>query len=343
MKFISTVAFLFLSIQGVYADSFEEQMCEREDQLTYVQTDEDRKRIGLFSAMFDLTQKAHAPKEEIPKVLHLIWLGPRPFPQEGIAAVAGWVEQHPSWKLKFWTDMERPLPHPKAEIHLIEDFPLGDLKNYYYQCDNFGERSILLRYAILLEEGGVCIEHDTTCLKSLEHLRGRYDFFCGMESLGPTILSSSVNPSPHLIGVAPHHPILRSAKIWLKKEWERLERDYPGNDPDAVYHRVQRRSFRALGIGIKQEHNRNGRRDVVFPPRFFNLNDPSSAEYATHAHQGTWHQNLSEAEIKIQKLLSKAADEAKGSFLLVLALTAVNVFAGGFFLFQAMSSKRRFS
>lgn len=340
MKWLFLLLFTQLFTQAAFAGTFEEQLGPESMQLSHVQTDEDKKQIGLFSAMYDLARKMQSSKESIPKVLHLIWLGPQALPAESIATVAHWIDLHPGWKVKFWSDMERPLPDPRMELHLLQDFPLNDLKNLYYQCDNFGERSLLLRYAILLQEGGVCFEHDTLCLQSLEALRAQYDFFCGMEGLAPTILSSSVNPSPHLIGAAAAHPILRSAKIWLKKEWEKFDRDYPGSDPMSIYNRVQRRAFRALGVGVKQEHNRNGRRDIVFPPCFFSLKDPLQAKYVAHLHQGTWYHKRSEAEIKVQKLLENAVSSTQRSFLLVLVLTALNLVTA-LFIFNREMRRRK--
>ncbi len=278
------------------ASDFKEHVQKDVEGLKYLQTPEDNRRLGLFSALFDMAQKREKPSGEIPKIMHFIWLGSQKFPKSSIENVKGWIDQHPGWRVKFWTDIGHAAPDDRMEIRSLDLFPLDELKENYLRSHNFGERSQILRYAILLREGGIYVDHDLVCLKSIEELQVAHDFFCGMEVLGPTTLTSSVNPSPHLLASTPQHPILKSAKKWLIDEWDRLETEHPGEDSSSIYNRVQQRAFNSLSVGVKQSYARAGRKDVVFPPDYFSLPNKKNALYAIHQHRGSWYEKWEDSQ-----------------------------------------------
>jgi hypothetical protein len=299
------------------------------------------KRLGLFSALFDMAEKREKPAGEIPKILHFIWLGPKPFPESSLANVKGWIDNHTGWKVKFWTDLGQSAPDDRMEVRVFDKFPLEELKELYYRCDNFGERSQILRYSVLISEGGVYIDHDAACVRAIDPLQESHDFFCGMEPLGPTILSSSVNPSPHLLASTPQHPILKSAKKWLIGQWDRLEVQYPGSDLSSVFNRVQRRAFHALSVGIKEAHVRAGRKDVVFPPNYFSLPTRNNALFAWHLHSGSWHQKEGAAETKVERLFEDVRWELNRAYWLSFGLAAVNIALGVFLVFKILGQPKR--
>ncbi len=285
-----------------------------------IKTPLDRALIKHYEQMFEALGVAPKPKAEIPQTLHFVWLGPRPFPEASVARVRHWIEQHPGWKVKFWTDYAHPLPDTRMEKVAIEQFPLGEMTEFYYASDNFGERSMLLRYAILESEGGVYIDHDADCLKTIEPVRGSYDFFCGLETPGPTVLSTSVYPSPHVIGATVGHPILKASLNWLKGHWHALEASYAGTDEMAVMTRVMHRSVRALAEGVAGAWCLEGRKDAVLAPAFFSSKNPRAALYAVHEHAGKWHQRSSEAELRITGKIQALESDLKWNLGLVLLL-----------------------
>lgn len=318
---------------------FEKYLQMTDANLAFVQTPEDKRRLGFFSALYETGKQKEKPIEGVPKTLHFIWLGPKPFPEESVEKIKGWLDHHPGWTALFWSDQMVTPPDPRMQLNSLEAFPLQELTELYYRSNNFGERSQMLRYAILSKVGGVYVDHDVTCLASIEPLQEAHDFFCGLEPFGPSILSSSVNPACHLIGSAVCHPILTAAKKWLLNEWDRQEEFYPGSDPIGVYNRVQHRTFRALYQGIKEGHSRNGRKDVVFPPVHFSLADPKQGVFATHAHAGSWHKKDSESEKKIQSLFIQTIEELDKNFLLSLCLILINL--GVSLLLFKLSNKKK--
>ena len=322
LLFLLSIPWLLLA--GSFDDHFGD--------LKHIRTAEDRNVMGFFLALFDMAVKRTGPAGEIPVTLHFIWLGPMPFPQKSVAYVKSWIDLHPGWKVKFWTDLGKAAPDDRMEVHTLNRFPLQELEECYYKSDNFGERSKILRYAVLLEEGGVYVDHDVQCLKTIAPLRENYDFFCGMEPLGPTIMSSSLNPSPHLLASTAQHPILKAAKKWLMAQWDSLESQYPGSEPSAIHNRVMHRGFKSLTVGIKEAHNRSGRRDAVFPPDYFSLSSRNKAIYTTHRHQGTWHKPKVSRESKEQQLFKDVKREFSRTLLFGFFLAAVNVGLGVYLL-----------
>ncbi len=270
----------------------------------YIQTREDKELLSFFKKLYEKNyERMLAPAEEvkIPLTLHLIWLGPQEFPRNSLKNLTAWIEKHPAWTVKFWTDHDRASPHPKIQKVLVQDSHLPNLLSCYYLSDNFGERSELLRYEILNAEGGVYIDHDLLCLRSLDTLNHAYDFYCGLEELGPSILSSSIFPSTHLIASKAHHPILSAAMEWVKKRWAQIEIDFPGSDPAAVKNRVKHRSFMALSEGIQQKIDREKNIDIVLPPVFFSQSDSSEYSFATHQHAASWLKQENVAQAKLVK------------------------------------------
>ncbi len=302
----------------------------------YVQTREDKESLNFFNKLYEKNfEKALAPigTAKIPSTLHLIWLGPQKFPQASLKNVASWIEKHPSWTVKFWTDNDQPSPHPKMQKILIQESHLPNLLSCYYLSDSFGERSELLRYEILFAEGGVYVDHDLTCLSSLDRFNSAYDFYCGLEALAPSILSSSVFPSTHLIAAKPQHPILSVAMDWIKRRWSQLETDFPGNDPSALLNRVKHRSFNALNEGIQQRIDREKNVDIVFPAAFFSLKEPTDNSFATHQHAGAWLKQTNSAQEKLAKEYEQINSRVSVTELLLYVQLALSlVLLTGIFL-----------
>lgn len=333
---------LFLLIPGgLFAGKFDEHLKRGGGDSEYIRTAEDRKLLGFFSALFDMAEKREKPGGCIPKTLHYIWLGPNPFPKDSVKKVKGWIDAHPGWKVKFWTDLGQTAPDDRMEVYSFEMFPLQELKECYYLCDNFGERSMILRYAILLNEGGIYIDHDMKCLKSVECLQNSYDFFCGLEPLGLTVLSSSINPSPHFIASTVQHPILKASKKWLINEWDALEQQYTGLESTDVFNRVLHRSFRSLGIGIKEAHNRSGRKDAVFPPDYFSLTEDKNAIFAVHQHKESWYKIEHSYESKAVRLFKEVKREFSRTYSWAMSLTIVNVGLGAFLIYPLLKKKTK--
>ena len=145
----------------------------------YVQTKEDVEHLNLFKRMYDLKKGligASGEMQRIPKVVHFIWIGPRQFPRESVENVRSWMAKNPGWTFNFWTDRQRPLPCPGMKMRMIRELNFLKLHDCFAKSDNYGEKSDLLRYEILYQEGGVYVDHDVKCFKPFDPLNTAYDF-----------------------------------------------------------------------------------------------------------------------------------------------------------------------
>lgn len=308
-----------------------------------VQTPEDKERLSVFRKIFEAAHDGRKARGEIPKVFHVISLGPAPLLRASIQKLSSWADKHPGWQMKIWADRDFSVPIAGIELITADRFPLKECADIYYQAESYEERSLLLRYAILQSEGGVYIDHDSVCISSLEPLRAEHDFFCGLEEPGPSCLSSSIYPSCNLIGAAAHHPILQCAEEWLIHHWQAYEDLLPGSDPASIGNRMMHRSAAALSVGIERASLQDGRKDSVFPPEYFNTSMRSSARYAMASPKALFGRRIEQAEAKekVEEGFSQIRNQLRLSFYLIIALAVLNLFLGAviFHLYRTRKKK----
>ncbi len=307
----------------------------------YVKTKEDFNNLSYFKKLYEdnLTLLTAVPKKEkIPKVLHFIWIGPKQFPRESVENVRSWIAKNPDWVVKFWTDRDRPLPHPSMKKMMIKDFNFLKLADCYHKSDNFGEKSDLLRYEILFQEGGVYVDHDVKCMKSFDACNNAYDLYCGLEVPYKTSLSTSVSPTNNILGSRPAHPVLLYSMEWLIERWDQIEKDYPGKDRDSVINRVSHRTFYVLGEALKVFGNKGDNHDMIFPAYYFNAPKESQAIMARHTYQGTWFENESQFEKMARERLMMLSKKTN-KILLFFGIMSVLHITGFVVLFYTFRKK----
>jgi inositol phosphorylceramide mannosyltransferase catalytic subunit len=124
--------------------------------------------------------------QSIPRIFHQVWIGEDPIPDEYLAFQQGWLDHHPGWELRFWTEDHLPesLRRPEARERLRVP----------------SERSNILRFEVLWQWGGVYVDTDFECLRSIEPLLD------GVEFCTAYIERDRVNGA--FIGAVPGHPIV---------------------------------------------------------------------------------------------------------------------------------------
>ena len=92
----------------------------------------------------------------IPRIFHRIWVGPDPLPAEYARYGQTWLDHHPGWELRFWTDDNFPdgLRRPEAQERLRSPV----------------ERANILRLEVVWRFGGVYVDTDFECRRSIEPL-----------------------------------------------------------------------------------------------------------------------------------------------------------------------------
>ena len=125
----------------------------------------------------------------IPRIFHQIWVGPDPLPDEYARFQQTWLEHHPGWELRFWTEDNLPgdLRRPEALERLRAP----------------AERANLLRLDLLWAQGGVYVDTDFECRRSIEPLLGDAGFVISLAK------PDRVNNA--LMGSVPGHPLVGEA------------------------------------------------------------------------------------------------------------------------------------
>lgn len=158
------------------------------------------------------TSNALAPI--IPKIMHQIWIGGTDLPPLYEHYFKECKILHPDWEFKLWKDGD------------IEEFDqkYQDL----YNASRFWQgKSDIMRYAILQKYGGVYRDTDVQCIRPIDELLYKYDFFAGLENYAsnPPFTRANNYTGPHLIinngviGSAPNHKILNETLLDIEKNF----------------------------------------------------------------------------------------------------------------------------
>jgi mannosyltransferase OCH1-like enzyme len=106
----------------------------------------------------------------IPRVFHRIWVGPEPLPEEYADYGRTWQEHHAGWELKLWTEDNLPEGLGRAEV--------------YEKLRAPAERANILRLELLWREGGVYVDTDFECRRSIEPLIAGAELFITLAKPG---------------------------------------------------------------------------------------------------------------------------------------------------------------
>jgi mannosyltransferase OCH1-like enzyme len=211
---------------------------------------------------------------EIPKIFHQIWLGPDPFPKEYEAYQRSWLSRHPGWELRLWTEDDLPDDLERTEA--------------YERLRQPAERSDVLRLELLHRHGGVYLDADFECLRSIEPLLDGVRFFCAYNDPG------RVNNA--IVGSVPGHPVLVTAIREVR--------------PRATYGPVDKEGTGPLFLNRMV----SGRPDVtIFDEELFYPRTPDAAAgaYAVHHAARSWKSpaDLITDAVRAEQRLALARDE----------------------------------
>lgn|SRR3990167_495668 len=322
-------------------DDFEKLLGSNTDCWEYIQTVKDKKDIEFYKEIYNKNysnQFNHSPTFKIPKIVHIIWLGPRPFPQESVENLRTWMAYHPDWSYKFWTDRKRLPPCTGVQVHYVEDFPFKFLKDKFNESQNWGEKSDILRYEILYKEGGVYIDHDANCLRPFHGLHRGYDFYACLEMPHEKLEEMAVTAGIGIVGSKPGHPIIRDAMQTILDRWDEVTKKFSANDPLIQAQRVTYRTYIALTYALQKNLNSPDRSDIVFPASYFYPKYGLKGFYSEHLYGTTWN-NLNVS--KKNKYLLDMAEFIRKRDNKILRVEFINLFALlGCFIFYFLINKR---
>ncbi len=200
------------------------------------------------------SQALASSESKIPKIIHQIWLGPKPPPSYFWEYSESWKKLNPDWEYRFWTNKD------------VEELDF-DLKDLFMRTPNWGEKSDILRAELLDRFGGLYVDTDFECIKPFNDLNHKYDFYVGLEPPHDGDVTSSaphITISDALIGSTPGHPIIKKWKKLIRARWNEYEQRYPDGPK-----RVLLRTFYPFGRAVISKMNDPERSNIVFPATYF--------------------------------------------------------------------------
>ena len=145
----------------------------------------------LLAKQYDQYLNKKAAKEVkaqlIPKKIHQIWLGNKKLPNRYKKWMNSWKLYNKDWDYKLWNEEN------------IKELDIHNLDLYSNKM-NPGFRSDIIRYIILKTFGGIYIDTDFECLKSIPHDLLRYKFVsCTIFDYHPVIANGMMMCCPDYV------------------------------------------------------------------------------------------------------------------------------------------------
>jgi hypothetical protein len=302
-------------------DDFESLMGKGTKHWSHVHQEVDRQLIDQAHRLYTQGRELQFLKAsvgKIPRVVHFIWLGPRPFPPESVQNIRSWMAQNPDWTFKFWTDRLRDAPCNGMETVVVKQYPFPLLGRCYEASENWGEKSDILRYEILFHQGGVYADHDVSCLLPMDPLHLAYDFYGGLEPPHPSFAGFHVTLGNALIASRAGHPILKRVIELVEQRWGALAEKYPGKDGFSRTQVVMERTYLAFTEAAREKAGLSKNIDIIMPAAYFFAKKGLKPIYTSHLFANKWAQldgkdhrfeketekGLARLDKKLKKLLS---------------------------------------
>ena len=209
----------------------------------------------------------------IPRIFHQVWVGPDPMPQEFQDYRESWHSHHPDWEMRLWTEENLPTDLVRKEA--------------YERLRKPAERADIIRLEVLLRFGGVYLDTDYECVRSIEPLLDGVEFFTAYQKSG------RVNNA--LIGAPADHPILERAVSELRP---RTEYGYDKWATGPYFLNKLLRQYPDV---------------TIFPHEYFHPVTPSEREQAYAVHHGSFSwkdpEELRRGFIEAQRALDEARSQ----------------------------------
>ncbi len=330
MKIIFCLCMLFFSCSLAADQDFDMLMGKKTKHWRFISQEKDIALLEFAKKIYEENKHARfsTGSYKIPPIIHFIWLGPKHFPPQSVDNVRTWIAQNPGWKIKLWTDRERMPPCEEMEVVHVKDFSFYALARQFAESENWGEKSDILRYEILFQEGGVYVDHDANCLQSFDGMHKGYDFYCGLEAPHEPFVGCNLTCGNGVIGSRPHHPTVKDVIEYIARRWDVLKEKFRGNDPYSKIEIVMQRTYIALTHCLMDTVNREGNTDIVLPAGYFFAKSDIPSVFSKHFYATSWDNfryKKSDQERSNEKIANKLMHEARSLVRNMLMLIGFNI------------------
>ena len=143
--------------------------------------------------------------EKIRPKIHQIWLGGE-LPERFKKWCNTWREFHPHYEYQLWTDKD------------VDSINI-ERRDAFNSATNLGQKSDVLRYEILRQQGGIYVDTDFECIRPFDDLLF-LDFFTGIST------DAHAQMYIGILGSVPNHPVMNRCATNVKL--------YSGNNGDKI-------------------------------------------------------------------------------------------------------------
>ena len=290
---------------------FDELMGKNTELFDKIKTKEDFENYNFFKKIYDKQKRFQTENGcfRIPQVLHFIWLGSTNIPNYFTKNLKRWMKNNPEWKVKFWMDKNIKALPSKVIICNVRDFSFSKLKELYESTSNFSEKEMLLKYEILLKEGGVYIGPAVKSIANFDPLNISYDFFASLVAPHNPIPSSTIYVGVDIIGSKPYHPVIEKCIDLVQEKWLTYESLFPESDIESKLYKITNRTVLPFTQAVMKNLNLQHNRDIIFPAGYFyKIKEPL---FAYHSSKNNWVRGEETFQEKAQKHMRELTEKIR--------------------------------
>lgn len=173
----------------------------------------------------------------IPKIIHQLWIGPKPPPTN---LMNTWKTKHESHGFQYirWTEEELKKRNFTSQVQPIID----DMIEINGKAD-------ILRWEILYEYGGVFVDADSYCIEPFTYLVEKYSAFAGYEN--EQVRGKGWGGKQYSDILADTHPLIATGTMAFPKHHDLPRRaiEWIKNNPEEI-NKKRKRAWRTVGPGL---------------------------------------------------------------------------------------------
>ena len=190
----------------------------------------------------------------IPKIIHQIWIGPKPAPTK---LMDTWKDKHPDFEYIRWSEAEmKKRDLPLSCVNRIDDM------------EEINGKADIIRWEILYHYGGYFFDADCFCIEPLNEYITNLKAFAIWEN--EQCRKDLV--APGAMGFPPKHPMVRACIEWIHQN-------------DVSVRRTKLRAWQSVGPGLitKMHHTKKFPDVTILPSYHFLPVHHTRLEYRGHA------------------------------------------------------------
>ena len=138
-------------------------------------------------------------KRTIPKIIHQIWIGPKPRPSK---LMDSWITSNPDFEYILWNEAEFEKKGIKFECQEKID-----------SIEEINGKADIIRWELAYKFGGIFLDADSICIEPFDNYLMAHTAFAGYENetMRPSLVATGT------MGFPPAYPLCRAAIDWILK------------------------------------------------------------------------------------------------------------------------------